>query len=68
MTTIKDGRWQHCGYRAANRVSVRVRDVSAPPEPRPMLRMALAGESLPVEPGELTVAAAVDVELALEQG
>lgn len=132
----KDGRWQHRGYRAANRLSARVRDVdtiggllsaavddagatvdgpswrvlaehpahaeasrlaaldartraraladalggrlgavvsvrdarSAPPaEPR-LLRMDAAAAPLPVEAGELTVVATVDVEFALEQG
>ena len=132
----KEGRWQHRGYRAANRVSARVRDVAsigplltaavdrvgatvdgphwrllpehaahaeasrlaaqdarvraealaealggrlgsvasardariAPPEPRPMMRMAAAAESMPVEAGELSVVAVVDVEFNLEQG
>jgi uncharacterized protein len=132
----KDGRWQHRGYRATNRVSARVRDVAsigplltaavdrvgatvdgphwrllpehaahaeasrlaaqdarvraealaealggrlgsvasardariAPPEPRPMMRMAAPVESMPVEAGELSVVAVVDVEFNLEQG
>jgi hypothetical protein len=133
----KDGRWQHRGYRASNRVSARVRDVASigplltaavdrvgatvdgphwrllpehaahaeasrlaaqdarvraealaealggrlgsvasardarigPPEPRPMTRMAAAtAESMPVEAGELSVVALVDVEFNLEQG
>lgn len=133
----KEGRWQHRGYRATNRVSARVRDVApigrlltaavdrvgatvdgpywrllpehaahaeasrlaahdarmraealaealggrlgsvisardariAPPEPRSMMRMAaVAAESMPVEAGELSVEAVVDVEFNLEQG
>jgi uncharacterized protein len=132
----KDGRWQHRGYRAANRVSARIRDVAsigplltaavdrvgatvdgphwrllpehaahaeasrlaaqdarvraealaealsgrlgsvssardariAPPEPRPMMRMAATAEAMPVEAGELSVVAVVDVEFNLEQG
>ena len=133
----KDGRWQHRGYRASNRVSARVREVAAigplltgavdrvgaavdgphwrllpaheahaeasraaardarvraealadalggrlgavvsardsriePPTPRPMRMeaMAMASDSMPVEAGELTVVAMVDVEFQLEQ-
>jgi len=135
----RDGRWQHRGYNATNRVTARVRDVTAigtlltsavdragaavdgpywrllpdnpahadasraaahdaqaraealaaalggrlgavvavrdsriePPSPRPVARMeamAMASESMPVEAGELTVVAQVDVEFNLEQG
>jgi uncharacterized protein YggE len=46
-----------------------VRDArSAPPEPRPLRMEVAAVAALPVEAGELTVVATVDVEFALEQG
>ena len=48
---------------------VSVRDArSAPPEPRPMLRLEAAADAMPVAAGELSVVAAVDVEFNLEQG
>ena len=51
-------------------VVVSVRDARpGPPEPRPMMRMAAAAvEAVPIEAGELSVDALVDVELTFEQG
>ena len=49
---------------------VSVRDSRlGPPEPRPMMRMtAAAVEAVPIEAGELSVEAIVDVEFTFEQG
>jgi hypothetical protein len=56
------------GGRLGAVVSVRDSRIE-PPTPRPMLRMeAMASDSMPVEAGELSVVAMVDVEFHLEQG
>jgi uncharacterized protein YggE len=49
---------------------VSVRDSRlGPPDPRPMMRMAAAAvEAMPIEAGELSVEAIVDVEFTFEQG
>jgi uncharacterized protein YggE len=55
------------GGRLGAVVSVRDARSAPPPEPR-LLRMDAAAAPLPVEAGELTVVATVDVAFALEQG